>query len=283
MKTAALAELRHEFERLTARLEQQLTGDGRTAVRGEIITLFRRTETALEELTEFRESIRLLVERFKSLPAEVATPAPEHSIRYDHIGASTSIERGWSALATGEWPEAEAELRTALERDPGNTTAMALLGWSLMYQDQGDEALQLCLQVLLREPEQGLARTAVGVICLRKGITGEAIEHLQRATRTGADARAALYANYWLGVAYLERDMAADAVEFLRRAVSLGPNLAEGWAELGRALWFRGQATEAVQAWTTGAAVRHSRHAVRCQTLLETVAVGGTPPRSLLS
>ena len=134
--------------------------------------------------------------------------------------------------------------------------------------------------MLLREPEHGLARVAVGAICLRKGIVGEAIEHLSRAAAKKGDARAELYANFWLGVAYLERDMQSDAVEFLRRAVTQGPNLAEGWTELGRAQWLRGKHAEAREAWKTGAAIRHSPHAMRCATLLETVAEGGAPPRS---
>ncbi|MGH7593121.1 MAG: tetratricopeptide repeat protein, partial [Gemmatimonadales bacterium] len=159
-------------------------------------------------------------------------------------------------------------------------TAQALLGWAMMYQNRHDDALQLCLQVLVREPEHGLARVAVGAICLRKGIVGEAIEHLSRAAARAGDARAALYANYWLGVAYLERDMPTDAVEFLRRAVAEGPNLAEGWSELGRALWLRGEPEAARTAWTTGAAIRHSPHARRCSALLDTVDAGGAPPRS---
>jgi Flp pilus assembly protein TadD len=120
----------------------------------------------------------------------------------------------------------------------------------------------------------------VGATCLRKGIIGEAIEHLSRVAARPNDARAALYANFWLGVAYLQRDMHADAVEFLRRAVTLGPNLAEGWTELGRALWYHGRVAEAREAWTVGAGIRHSPHAARCVKLIEIIAAGGTPPRS---
>ncbi len=117
-------------------------------------------------------------------------------------------------------------------------------------------------------------------MCLRKGIVGEAIEHLTRVTRPGGDPRATLYANYWLGVAYLEREMHGDAVEFLRRAVTLGPNLGEGWTELGRALWLQGHQADATEAWGVGARIRHSPHAARCAELLDLVAAGGTPPRS---
>lgn len=183
----------------------------------------------------------------------------------------------------GDWGGAEAQLRDALGRDPGNATAESLLGWSLMHQGRADEALQGCLRVLVREPEHGLARTAIGAICLRKGITGEAIEHLSRAVRSGGDPRAALYAHYWLGVAYLEREMLGDAIEVLERAVALGPNLAEGWTELGRARWLKGEPDAAHAAWRQGASVRHSPFADRARSLAETAAAGGKVPRSPLS
>lgn len=248
----------------------------RDAVRAAIIALFKEADTLLAEAGAFKESIRALVDGFKSLPSD----APAATIRYDHIGASTSMERGWSDLAGARWVNAEGHFREAVARDPGSTDAQALLGWSLMHQQRHDEALQYCLQVLMREPEHGLARVALGVICLRKGITGEAMEHLSRVAGRPGDPRAILYANYWLGVAYIEREMDADAVELLRRAVALGPNLAEGWADLGRALWFRGEQAEARKAWSTGAVVRHSPFAERSATLLEVTRDGGMPPRS---
>lgn len=275
------ATLLAEYDRLAATLEQPLDPAARAVARAEIIALFRRTETAIDELVAFKESIRTLVDRFKALPAE--EPPAERTVRHDHIGASTFIERGWSALAMGDWGGAEAQLRDALRRDPGNATAESLLGWSLMHQGKADEALQGCLRVLVREPEHGLARTAIGAICLRKGITGEAIEHLSRAVRSAGDPRATLYAHYWLGVAYLEREMLGDAIEVLERAVALGPNLAEGWTELGRARWLKGEADAAHAAWRQGASVRHSPFADRARSLAEAATAGGKVPRSPLS
>ncbi len=269
-----------EYQRLEKRLADAPTPQERAELKAAIVALFRRTETAIAELEAFKESIRALVDGFKALPP---TQAEAVTVRHDHIGASSYVERGWSALAVGEWGEAERLLREALRLDPGSAAAEALLGWALMHQGRDDEALQRCLRVLVREPEHGLGRTAVGAICLRKGITGEAIEHLSRAIRAGGDPRASLYAHYWLGVAYLERDMPADAVEVLERAVGQGPNLAEGWAELGRALWLRGRRDEAAAAWTRGAAVRHSPHAARAAALAEAARTGGTIPRSPLA
>lgn len=276
MTDRAVEVLQAEYDRLDAAIRAGVSAADRNATSAAIVALFKRTERDIAELTEFRERIRVLVDAFRARPAE---PAPV-SRHHDHLGASTHIERGWSALAGGDWGAAELQLRQAIALDATSSVAQALLGWALLYQDRYDDSLELCQQVLLRDPEHGLARVAVGAVCLRKGILGEAIEHLSRAATRSSDGRATLYANFWLGVAYLERDMQGDAIEFLRRSVVQGPNLAEGWAELGRALWTSGQEQEAVAAWTAGAAVRHSPHAARCALLLETVAAGGVPPRS---
>ncbi len=276
MTSDPIATLRAEFDRLSSAIGAGVPTAERQALKSDIVALFKHAEVEIAELTAFKEEIRQLVDAFKSLP-------PEHqrvSQRHDHLGASTHIERGWSALAAGDWPTAQSQLRQAIQLDGTSANARALLGWALMYENRNDEALELCLHVLVKEPDHGLARVAVGAICLRKGIVGEAIEHLSLAAARATDGRATLYANFWLGVAYLERDMQTDAVEFLRRAVTQGPNLAEGWTELGRALWFRGQHAEAREAWTVGVAIRHSPHAARCGKLLELVAGGGAPPRS---
>jgi tetratricopeptide (TPR) repeat protein len=268
-----------EHRRLVDRLAGPLPPEERHAVRQEIIALFRSTEQAIEELTAFKETIRELVERFKALPEE---PAATTSVVHDHLGASTMLEQGWSALARGEWTEAEALLEQARRLDPEAPNTEALLGWALMHQGRGDDALQHCLSVLLRDPENGLARTAVGAICLQKGIAGEAIEHLTRVVRHGSDPRAVLYARYWLGVAYLERDMPRDAVDALQRAVAAGPNLAEAWAELGRALWRSGLDQEARSAWERGSAIRFSPFAERSRELMQLTEAGRTLPRSPL-
>ena len=97
----------------------------------------------------------------------------------------------------------------------------------------------------MKEPANALARINVGYICLKKRIFGEAIEHLSKAIRLDNDRKATLYAHFYLGLVYLEREMYEDAQTFFRKTLALGPNLIEAYYELGRALWFAGERDEA--------------------------------------
>ena len=114
-----------------------------------------------------------------------------------------------------------------------------------MLHEDYDDALGTFSRVLMKEPANALARINVGYICLKKRIFGEAIEHLSKAIRLDNDRKATLYAHYYLGLVYLEREMFEDAQTFFRKTLTLGPNLIEAYFELGRALWFAGQRDEA--------------------------------------
>ena len=118
--------------------------------------------------------------------------------------------------------------------------AQSLLGWAQMLHEDYDDALATFSRVLMKEPANALARINVGYICLKKRIFGEAIEHLSKAIRLDNDRKATLYAHYYLGLVYLERDMYEDAQTFFRKTLQLGPNLIEAYFELGRAQWFAG-------------------------------------------
>ena len=84
-----------------------------------------------------------------------------------------------------------------------------------MLHEDYDEALGTFSKVLMKEPANALARINVGYICLKKRIFGEAIEHLSKAIRLDNDRKATLYAHYYLGLVYLEREMYEDAQTFL--------------------------------------------------------------------
>jgi tetratricopeptide (TPR) repeat protein len=258
---------------IAGRLE---AGDASDAVKNEIVALFKEAETAAERMTAFKESLRELVQRYKSLAAEKPAKAAKTRSRVsDHIGSSTYVERGWSAIASGDPKRAVKELERALELAPDDAQAETLMGWAQMLRGQYDDALFTYYKVLAKSPDNPLARVNLGYICLKKGIFGEAIEHLSRAIRQEQDRKASLYAHFYMGLVYLEREMYDDARAFLRKTLELGPNLLEAWYEMGRTFYLEGNRHAAAEAWRHGVeANRFSVWGERCGEALKQVEAG---------
>jgi tetratricopeptide (TPR) repeat protein len=282
------AALRGQFQEIETRLGVAQGAD-REAVKRDIIALFKRVDGALGDLGQMKEDIRGLVERYKQGNAAESATAPQFTgarpaVHADHLGASTYIEKGWSLISLGDYAGAIQSLEKALALSPGDVQAQSLLGWAQMLHEDYDDALGTFSRVLMKEPANALARINVGYICLKKRIFGEAIEHLSKAIRLDNDRKATLYAHYYLGLVYLEREMYEDAQSFFRKTLKLGPNLIEAYFELGRALWFGGHRDEAMQTWSDGhKANKFNPWAKRCKEMLDVASSGGEVPRSLLS
>jgi len=255
------------------------------ALKLDIGTLYKTLDQEISQLTELRDGVLKLVDRWKELkaappePPEIPEPLVEApGVQADHLGASTYTEKGWSKISLADYIGAERELRTALELAPDDTGAQSLLGWSQMLQNKLDDALLNFQKVLVREPQNALARINLGYICLKKGIFGEAIEHLSRAIRLDNDKKATLYAHFYLGLVYLERDMYEDAQTFFQKTLVLGPNLIEAYFELGHAYWRNNQRAEAIDTWKAGAAAnKFNSWGKRCAETVNVVEAGGQP------
>ena len=287
MADRAIEELKSQCRALDARLDADNAAAELDGLKADIGALFKTVEHGIAELTAIRDDVRKLVEKWKgvraALSAQRVVIAPEFAGAKpasvaDHLGASTFIEKGWSRISAGDHVGAEEALNTALTLSPGNPEAESLLGWALMLQDKFDDALLNFQKVLIHEPQNALARVNVGYICLKKGIFGEAIEHLSRAIRLGNDKKATLYAHFYLGLVYLEREMFEDAQTFFRKALALGPNMIEAYLELGRAYWYNEQHAEAVDTWKAGVAANtFNTWGKRCAEALTTAEAGGRP------
>jgi tetratricopeptide (TPR) repeat protein len=283
----AIEELQLQCRALDARLDADNAGAELDGLKADIGALFKTVEHQIAERTALRDDVMKLVEKWKGVRAAPSARrvviAPEFAgakpaFVADHLGASTFIEKGWSRISAGDHAGAEEALNTALTLSPGNPKAESLLGWALMLQDKFDDALLNFQKVLIHEPQNALARVNVGYICLKKGIFGEAIEHLSRAIRLGNDKKATLYAHFYLGLVYLERDMFEDAQTFFRKALALGPNMIEAYLELGRAYWYNEQRAEAVDTWKAGVAANtFNTWGKRCAEALTTAEAGGRP------
>jgi tetratricopeptide (TPR) repeat protein len=295
MSESPLNGLKGQFRDIEARLDAAGDAAAREEVKREIIALFKRVDGALTELGQLKDGLRGLAERYKQMngaagaaPAGPA-PAPQFTgsrpaVQADHLGASTFIEKGWSLISLGDHAGAIQSLEKALALSPGAIQAQSLLGWAQMLHEDYDDALTTFSKVLMKEPANALARINVGYICLKKRIFGEAIEHLSKAIRLDNDRKATLYAHYYLGLVYLEREMYEDAQSFFRKTLALGPNLIEAYFDLGRAQWFSGDKDGARRSWADGhKANKFNPWAKRCQEMLDLVAAGGEVPRSLPS
>jgi tetratricopeptide (TPR) repeat protein len=281
MADASTADARERYAALSARLDAADASTDRSALKADIIELFRAVERELADLGSLKEDVKKLAERWKTIGGATQPTAPQPvapPLRADHIGASTFIEKGWSRISLGDYQAAETALQKALELSPNDLQAVSLLGWAQMHQEKYDDALMNFQRVLMKEPANALARINVGYICLKKRIFGEAIEHLSKAIRLDNDAKATLYAHYYLGLVYLEREMYEDAQTFFRKSLTLGPNLLEAYYELGRAHWLADQADDAKEAWRTGAAAnKFNPWGKRCAEVLAKVEAGGQP------
>ena len=283
MRDSAASRYREHYAALDARLAAPEAPAERDALKQEIVGLFKSLESEIGALAALKDDVKGLVDKWKALAAAGPSNAPEFAgerpvVHADHIGASTFVEKGWSLISLADYDGAEAALRKALALSPGNMQAISLLGWAMMLNEQYDDALMSFQQVLMKEPANALARINVGYICLKKRIFGEAIEHLSRAIRLDNDRKATLYAHFYLGLVYLERDMFEDAQTFFQKTLRLGPNLLQAYYELGRAYWFNGQRDEALQTWRSGyAANRFNPWGKRCADVIATVEAGGEP------
>ena len=275
------ASLRRRYDAIAGALASAPTDAQRAALKNDIVSLFRDAAAAAAGMTAFKASVKGLADTWKQGACSRSSgTTAAFTQRVDHLGASTFVEKGWSKLSLGDAAGAEVALRRALELAPGDNHAESLLGWALMLQEQYDVALLTFHNVLMRDPQNTLARTNVGFICLRKKIYGEAIEHLSRAIRVNTDSKATLYAHLYLGMVYREREMFDDAELFFHRALELGPNLIQAWYELGRTRWLSGRRDAALEAWRQGAgANRFNPWGKRCAETIALTEQGGAPPR----
>jgi len=287
MVDSPIRALRAEYDTIARKLDTAAAGPEREAVKRDIVAYFKRVDSLIGELGELKEEIRKLVDRYKQLTSSTAeASAPEFTgtrpaVHADHLGASTFIEKGWSLISLGDHAGAIQALQKALQLAPGETQAESLLGWAQMLHEEYDDALATFQKVLMKEPANSLARINVGYICLKKRIFGEAIEHLSKAIRLDNDKKATLYAHFYLGLVYLQREMYEDAQTFLQKALKLGPNLIEAHYELGRAYWFAGDPDRARQTWEAGfKANKFNPWGKKCRETLELTHQGQEPPRA---
>src|SRR2546428_570490 len=140
MPEPPVAALRVQYDQIARRLETVGSGMAeREALKHEIIGFFKRVDGLIGEMTQLKDDIRQLVDKYKQLAASTAEgTAPEFTgtrpgIHADHIGASTFIEKGWSLISLGDHAGAIQALQKSLQLGPNLIEAYYELGRSLWF------------------------------------------------------------------------------------------------------------------------------------------------------
>lgn len=179
------------------------------------------------------------------------------------------IEQAWKLAAKGKSDEAIQILQEVVKSDSKNADARLLLGSLLAEKgDRAESIAQLNEAVQLRpksaeaqnalgeaynrfgdaksargpfekavalNPGFGTAQVNLGLILLQAGERASAAGHLDRAIQIFGRTTEAAYPHYLLAKIYTAQNKAPKALAELEQAVSLRPDFAEAWSDLGLA------------------------------------------------
>ncbi|MBI2935401.1 MAG: tetratricopeptide repeat protein [Chloroflexi bacterium] len=94
--------------------------------------------------------------------------------------ADSLFREGFEAQMTGELERALRLYRESIEACP-TAEAYTYLGWTFSFMGRLDDAIALCREATLLDPEYGNPYNDIGAYLIEKGELDEAIEWLQKA------------------------------------------------------------------------------------------------------
>lgn len=179
------------------------------------------------------------------------------------------VENAWDLLAKGERKQAIGALHEILKTNPADADARLLLGSILAEDGERSESIaQLTEAVRLRpqsaetrnalgealngfgetktargafekavalDPAFAQAQVNLGLILVQAGEFAAAAKHLDRALQILGHTPDAAYPHYLRAKVNTEQDETQKAAAHLNEAVSLRPDFAEAWSDLGQA------------------------------------------------
>jgi tetratricopeptide (TPR) repeat protein len=153
-KTDAAIEVMEQLREIHPELPMVHVGTG---------DLYRQQEDYAAAVTAYDKALELYSER----------ETDQWFVRY---ARAISHER------QGNWDQAEADFRKALELNPGHPQVLNYLGYSLVEQQvKLDEALEMIEEAVARQPDSGYIVDSLGWVLYRLGRYDEAIGHMERA------------------------------------------------------------------------------------------------------
>jgi superkiller protein 3 len=135
----------------------------------------------------------------------------------------------------GHVAEAIPLLREAVRLMPGSPTAQNGLGEALNAAGDAQAARSAFEKAAALDPKFAQAHVNLGLVLVQAGESAAAAEHLDRAIAIFGDTPDAAYPHYLRAKIYTEQDKPEQAAAALKKAVSLQPDFAEAWSDLGQA------------------------------------------------
>ncbi len=280
-KTDLLGRQLARYRELDEALKRAGSAAERARLGAAVALLHQQVEVAASQLAELQAGLRGLVARCgfdlegSADASEGLAPAPP----VQRTGELAElVQKGWSCIEDGDYAGAKDMLGRALSLAPDDPEALSSLGWAQTVSHDYDEALATYQHLHVVNPGDTLTRVNLGFICLKKGIYGEAIEHLSKAIHSDSDPKAVLYGLYYLGLMYLAREMYSDAETFFQQTVALNPQMSEAFFQLGRARYLLERRADAISAWKDGAGANLVDFwATRCAEAARAAESGGHP------
>jgi predicted O-linked N-acetylglucosamine transferase (SPINDLY family) len=153
------------------------------------------------------------------------------------------ISRAWQLQQQGRGEEADQLCIEILRSEPGHFGALHMHGLIALERGDADRGIELIRRSLAIAPNQPAAHSNLGNSLLKRGEPLQALQSFDQALRLKSDYVIAWYSR---GNALLALERYAEAVASYDRALALQPNHASALANRGRALLELDRAAEAV-------------------------------------
>jgi tetratricopeptide (TPR) repeat protein len=171
-------------------------------------------QSALGDALRTAERYPEAAEAYSAAIDLIESPGPAHWVLY--------YTRGISYERAGDWPEAEADFRQALELQPDQPLVLNYLGYSMVEKRENlDEALDMIERAVRAEPEDGYITDSLGWVFYRLGRYQEAVKPMLRAVELTPDDPVI---NDHLGDVLWKVGRKREAEFQWRRALSFGPS-----------------------------------------------------------
>ena len=171
-----------------------------------------------------------------------------------HVGdrAQTHNTIGLAYAATGQYEDAVAEYRRALDLSPGYSKAYNNMGLSLEELGRDEEARNAYTAAVDKNPSNAVARNNLGAYLSRRGDLEAAADEFARAVELDPGM---YQAHMNLGTALAKSGDLEAAERHYRSALAVNPGLKEAWNALGVVLDETGRHGEAIAAYTRAVAL----------------------------